>query len=143
MRKAILKVLLSDFILYVLQFLIIPLLYSKVFGRRNEATAVLCITTVIITLIAMIAFSDKMRFWLLGLVFYTALIFLYSPGDAYGIGLLGIDLDGSHSYYDPSARYIGITVVVILVLLMQLSVWCFVKLLKLIKFIIGKLKKWY
>jgi len=141
MRKAILKVLLSDFILYVLQFLIIPLLYSKVFGRRNEATAVLCITTVIITLIAMIAFSDKMRFWLLGLIFYTTLIFLYAPEGAYGVGLRGLDLDGMHSYYDYSTRYIGIAIVVIWVLILQLLVWCFVKLLKLIKFIVGKLKK--
>ncbi len=140
-RKTILKVLLSYFILYVLQFLIIPLFYDEIIGGGNEATAVLCITTVIITLIGMIAFSDKLRFWLLGLLFYTALIFLYTPEGAYGIGMWGIDLDGTHSHYEPSARYIVITVVVILVLLIQLSVWCFVKLLKLIKFIIRKLKK--
>ncbi len=140
MRKAILKVLLSYFILYVLQFLIFPL-FCDVIGKGTRPIAVLCITTVIITLIGMTAFSDKMRFWLLGLIFYTTLFFLYAPEGAYGVGLRGLDLDGMHSYYDYSTRYIGIAIVVIWVLILQLLVWCFVKLLKLIKFIVGKLKK--
>ncbi|HHV29335.1 hypothetical protein [Acetivibrio mesophilus] len=136
MRKALLMVVLSDLVLYVLQFLIIPLIYDNVIGRGNEAIAVLCITTVLITAAGMIVFSDKLRFWLLGALVYALLITLYSPEGAYGIGISGIDLDGLHSYYDASKRYFGIALVVILVTFLQLLVWCLVKLSKVI---IGKL----
>lgn len=133
MKRNLLMVVLSDFVMYVAQFLIIPIFYNNVIGRGNEGIAVLCLTTVLITAAGMLVFLDKMSFWLFGILIYTLLIFLYSPKGAYGIGISGIDLDGLHSHYDASSRYLGIAVVVAIVAFLQFAVWCLIKLLKITK----------
>jgi len=133
MKRNLLMVVLSEFLLYAIQFLIIPIIYDNVIGRGNEGIVVLCFTTVLITVTGMLVFLDKMSFWLFGILIYTLLIFLYSPKGAYGIGIAGIALDGLQSYYDASGRYLGIALVVAVVAFLQFAVWCLIKLFKIIR----------
>ena len=130
MKKTIFIVILFNVCLYIIQFLIIPYLYSDVIGRGHEGMAVLCITTTIVTMIGMITFSNKFSFWLIGIVIYALLIILYSPEGAYGIGITGLDLDGLYAQYNPSARFLGICIVAGLVLFFQFVIWCIIKLFK-------------
>lgn len=131
MKRNLLMVVLTEFVLYAIQFLIIPMIYNNVIGRGNEGIAVLCFTTVLITVTGMLVFLDKISFWLFGILIYTLLIFLYSPKGAYGIGISGIDLDGLKSHYDASNRYLGIAVVVAMVAFLQFAVWCLIKIFKI------------
>jgi hypothetical protein len=121
MKKTLRLVVLTDFVLYVLQFLVIPQVYDHVFGRGNEGIAVIVITTVLISLVGMLAFADKVVPWLIGLALYAVLTLIYTPLGVYGLGLAGIDLDGLQSYYDSTTRFLGIAVLVIFVLILQLA----------------------
>lgn len=132
MKNKLLIIALSDVFLYAIQFLITPLICENVIGRGNEAIATLFISTALITLIAMLIFSDKMRLWLIGIVLYATLIVCYSPMGAYGIGIVGLDIDGLQSYYDASERYLTIAIVVALVAFIQFTIWSLVKLIKII-----------
>ena len=128
MRKELLLVAASDIALYLIQFIIVPLIYSNVIGRSNEGIVVIIISTAIVTIIGMIVLSNKLRFWLVSIVLFALLIILYSPKGAYGIGVTGIDLDGLHSHYDVSARFLGISIIIGLVLFTQFAIWCIIKL---------------
>ena len=138
MKRNLLMVILLEFVLYAIQFLIIPITCNNVIGRGNEGIAVLCFTTVLITVAGMLVFLDKMSFWLFGILIYTLLIFLYSPKGAYGIGISGIDLDGLQSHYDASGRYLGIAVVVAIVAFLQFAVWCLIKVFKITSELVKK-----
>ncbi len=132
MKRTPLIIILLYLILYLLQFLIIPCLYTNVIGRGNEGAVVIFITTTLTTVAGMIVYSDKFRLWLQGIVLYTLLMILYTPEGAYGIGIVGIDLDGLQAYYDESARLFGVFVTVISVILLQFAIWCIIKLSKTI-----------
>jgi hypothetical protein len=130
MKKALISVLISDAVLYTLQFLIIPLFYDNI-RQVNEGMAVIVISTILTSGISMFVLTDKLRLWLLGFVLYIALIIVYTPRGAYHIGITGIDLDGLHSYYDASQRTLGIVLVAIAALIAQLTTWGVVKLIKI------------
>jgi hypothetical protein len=138
MKKLLLAPAMADVVLYAIQFILLPQIYDNIIGRGNESIAILCITTVAVTAAVAILFADKIRGWLFGLIIYAVLIALYSPKGAYGIGIIGLDLDGLQSHYDSSERLFGIGVVVLIVLMVQLLTLCLIKLSKLI---IGKVKK--
>jgi hypothetical protein len=123
MKKPIIMIMISDVILYVTQFLITPCIYDKVIGRGNEGTAVLIISTTIVTVIGMLLIADRFYFWLISIIPYSMLIILYCPSGAYGIGIVGLDLDGLESYYDASARFLGIFINAIFVVLLQFVIW--------------------
>jgi hypothetical protein len=123
--KKSLKIIIMDAFLYVVQFILIPGGYANVFGHNNEGTIVLFITTVLHMLIGLISLSYVFRYWLISYIFYVALIILYTPPGIYGIGLVGLSLDGMNSHYEASERFLGILVVCTFVLLIKFASWVF------------------
>ncbi|MDR2752330.1 MAG: hypothetical protein LBC41_16870 [Clostridiales bacterium] len=136
MKKPIIAAVSAYAALYVLQFLIVPAL-TDLANSSNEGLVVITATTLAICGIVMYKFSDKFLAWLIGFAAYIALIVLYTPPGAYGIGMVGLSLDGLVPHYDPSARYLLIIVFGIIVFLEQTGTWLLVKLAKFLL----KLKK--
>jgi hypothetical protein len=130
MKKALVSAAIFDIALYVLQFLIIPLIYANV-RQANEGAAVVAVTTVIISAAGMLTLTDKIGAWFLGFALYVALMIVYTPEGAYRIGITGVDLDGLHGQYDASKRFFGIAVVAVYVVILQLGTWGMVKLIKI------------
>jgi hypothetical protein len=128
-KNTLVSAVMSDIVLYILQFLIIPLFYANV-RQVNEGALIIIVTTVLVSAIGMFAFTDRIGFWLLGFVLYVVLMIIYTPQGAYRIGITGIDLDGLHSKYDASKRFISIAAVAVGVLILQLGTWGVVKLIK-------------
>jgi amino acid permease len=128
--------------MYLIQFIIVPLAGSsdKWSNNSNENVAVLFIPTIAITLIGMFAFASKLRYWLLGLVLYALLIFAYSPPGAYGIGMRGTRLDGAQPIYHPEDRWFQITVILVFTALLQIVVWCFVKIILFLRKVLREKK---
>lgn len=59
-------------LLYVLQFIIIPLFY---FPTSNEGTGILIISTLILTTAGMFLITEKLYYWLLNDVMYVILVY--------------------------------------------------------------------
>lgn len=119
--------------LYVFLFLLMPLVYPVVYISSNESGVVFIGITVAMVLMAMVAHADKGRWHLLGLSFYGLLMLIYVPPGAYGIGMVGMNLDGMSSFYQAGARYYGIVFVLIFNLIVQLVTWLLVKLYRILR----------
>jgi hypothetical protein len=129
-KRTCLFAVVSHCALYVLQFLVTPLIYERVFGGGNEGIAIIIVilaSSIPVCIVYALTVSDKTGIWLKGFALYIALLLIYAPQAAYSIGVLGVLLMG---YYDPSLRFFGIMIVVIYVLLLQ---WGTLGLTKLIK----------
>ena len=130
MKKQLLSVILCGVCLYLIQFLLIPAISFDLVTGNHEMIVVLFLSTVIVTTIGVIFFSDRLRYWLLSLLIYVILIFLYSPPYAYDIGMTRLTLDGLTSRYDPDFRYFGILLIAFLVLFLQSGICLIAKLIR-------------
>jgi hypothetical protein len=133
LQNTLITTLTSEIVLYAVQFLLLPLIYPAVLGRGNEGAVALLLTTTFITAASVIIFSGKIKYWLLSFPAYVLLLFLYTPARAYGIGIVGLDLDGLASRYDHSERIFGIVVVVVIVFFIQLLTYAIIKAVKILK----------
>ncbi|RRD94584.1 hypothetical protein EII17_07310 [Clostridiales bacterium COT073_COT-073] len=130
MKKQLISAILCDIGLYLLQFLLIPAISFKLVTGDHEMIVVLCLTTIIVTMVGVIFFTDRLRHWLLALIIYVLLIFLYSPLYAYDIGVINLTLDGLTARYDPGFRYFGILLIAFLVLFLQSAICLIAKLIR-------------
>jgi hypothetical protein len=127
-KKSIFTVLITELIIYAVQFRAAPLLFPQYFPSSNEAFGIQAISTAIITLIAVNFSKPKAFHWIFGALLYAALILIYMPPGAYGIGMVGITLDGSQAHYEPDKRYLGILICAAGLLIIQIIVNIIVKL---------------
>ncbi|MDR2939627.1 MAG: hypothetical protein LBV08_04825 [Clostridiales bacterium] len=136
-------VMIIDIILYITNFIIIPLIPS---GYGNlELFAWLILPN--ITLASMILITDKMRFWLIGSILHVVLICSYYPNGIYGIGmgffygLMSPEYKFVSIFTESRSAFdsLGFIVYFILFIFSQFSVWLAIKAVKLIIYISKKL----
>lgn len=125
--KKIHGVLLLYALLYVFMYLLLPRIFPPLYLAGNESLFVFLSLTTVCVLMAMLAYSDKIIHHLLGLGLYGLLMFIYTEPGAYGIGMVGMNLDGMSRFYDVSARYLYILIWLVITLIIQVLVWLLVK----------------
>jgi hypothetical protein len=118
-------VVLSDCALYLIEFIILPAIDNDLV-EGNFGLSVMAFTTSIITIIGMLVFSDKFRWWLISIVLYFVLMAIYIPNWSYNI--------------DPYYKVLGIPILAIFNLTLQFCIWCIVKIVKAIARAIKKRK---
>ena len=133
MKNKIVKILIVMLLSYLTQFVIAPAIFPIYFPSSNESTGILFGAIGIGTLFGMIFISDKLRYWICCDIPYFLLMILYSNNGMYGIGVVGIPIDGNKVFYDRSTAIYLVAVVAVLTILIQLLVWVGIRLVKYIR----------
>lgn len=105
--------------LYIIQFLVIPMLLPDYFPRSNNATVIFLITSVIASTVAVAFISNRLRYLFIADLVYGCLICIFNSTGKYGIGRVGINLDGLQSRMSFQKTVITSIVIVISAFIMQ------------------------
>jgi len=108
-------------LLYLVQFLLVPVFY---FPGPHDNSYILIITTIIIVFLGMFSFNRNLIYWITSIPLYYIFVNLYHPQFIYGI-----------YYRDPIFGYMtspNILIISMVVLFIEILVWIFVMLLRLI-----------
>ncbi len=127
--KELVKVMGCIITLYVICFLILPIIYTNFYPVSNEAYIIFFVVNSIFFIISMIFFTNKIKYYIIADIIYMLLITIYSGG-SYGIGISGIELDGLHSTVQTSGDFLGATIAIVLVLVIQFVIKGLVTILK-------------
>lgn len=122
--------------LYMFHFLLIPFLYKNfiVFKNLDDVSGfVMIISTIIVVAAEMILVSEKIRYWLVSDVIYVILVYIYHEKGLYGIGMVGINLDGATSGYRREAVPFGVAIITGFVIISEILSWFIVKVYKYIQ----------
>ena len=114
------KSVLMNVAVYVLQFVVMPVLVPKYFPQSNEAYLFFGITVVVASVLSVFILKLKIHHLLVADIVYILLIIIYSSNGAYGIGMNGINLDGLQAGFSRSYVLVGSIVATIILLFMQL-----------------------
>ena len=120
--------------LYVLQFLLLPRCLPRYYPVSLEAGWFFLLSLIAFSIIGTALGKGKLRTWLIPDGLYGLLLWLYNGRGLYGIGLRGVNLDGTRPIY--SKDLAGITILILLLLLVAFQallcglVWIFNKLKK-------------
>lgn len=83
--------------LYVIQFLVIPMLLPNYFPRSNNAIVIFLITSLVASVAAVVFITSRLKdLWIADLL-YGCIICVFNGNGKYGIGRVGINLDGLQS----------------------------------------------
>ncbi|MEF2796803.1 MAG: hypothetical protein U0M95_02170, partial [Ruminococcus sp.] len=94
---------------------------------------VMIISTIIVVAAEMILVSEKIRYWLVSDVIYAILVYIYHGKGLYGIGMVGINLDGATSGYRREAVPFGVAIITGFVIISEILSWFIVKVYKYIQ----------
>ncbi len=129
MKKNIsIKIIIIMVLLYIIDFVLVPLIYPC----WVNAEIILFPSLLIAFFVGMIMISNKLRYWFLGDILYIILVYIYHGRGLYGIGMVGMNLDGAHASYRKDAVPFGIAILAIIVIIVQLVVWFIIKICKYI-----------
>lgn len=117
-------------VLYVVQFIVIPMIFPQYYPRSNNAYCIYMITFCIICICGIFITNKKIINWLMADAFYVILIIMYSNNGAYGIGLKGISLDGLQSSFSQSVLYIDVCILFVVLFVLQLLIMGIVKIVR-------------
>lgn len=123
------KIILIVLVMFILQFFAAPALFARYFPSSNEAGGIFLSTIILFSLLEMLLVSDKIPHWLLGDLLYFLLMMLFNCG-AYGIGWVGMPLDGIVPQYDPSAVPIFVAAYAAITLVVQFVLWAGIMLVR-------------
>lgn len=126
MFKKPIKILLTYFVLYLLDFVIIPFAYVLLYGANSGRLVDESISYIIIFAVFVIGMeyiTDCFTAWLACMPFYIFLMFVYVPRGIYGIGISGI----FHTTYNSESVPFGIMIVALSTLFIAFIAWIFVK----------------
>mgnify|MGYP001083457063 CR=1 FL=1 len=129
MKKDILfKIVIAVVVLYLIQFVIAPRIWPQYYPSSNEATGILFGLITVCSFLEIVFISSKMQYLFLGDMLYVVLMLLYTNHGAYGIGMVGIGLDGNTVRYEYSASFLFLAVILAVTLCIQFLLWCIFKL---------------
>ncbi|MEE1504353.1 MAG: hypothetical protein UGF89_08950 [Acutalibacteraceae bacterium] len=117
--KKYVKPIIFIIVLYVIHFIVSPLVFSDYFPSSNEASLIFIIPALLILVFAIYMVNDRILCWLTADLLYFILIMIYSANGAYGIGMRGMNLDGMHSFYSKDDVFIGALIAVCIIFLLQ------------------------
>lgn len=115
------KSVLMNVAVYLLQFVVVPVLVPKYFPKSNEAYLFFGITVVVASAFSVFVLKYKIRHLLVADIVYILLIIIYSSNGAYGIGMNGISLDGLQAEFSRSYVLLGSIVATIILLFTQVA----------------------
>lgn len=137
MKKELIKSIFGILVLYLIQFLLLPLIINKM---GNEIWVAFFLSTILCSVIGIIFLSDKLYCWLISDIVYLILMFLYHPEGAYGIGMRGLDLGAeAQSYYNRADAWFVIIILFICAIIIQVLIWGIVKITR--KLLVKKSEK--
>lgn len=90
----------SFIVLYLLQFIMFPALFDNYFPRTNECFLLLYVSIVLHCVVGHFMLEKKLTSWMIGMVIYSLLVVIYHGRGLYGIGSVGVSLDGTYPRYD-------------------------------------------
>ena len=97
----------TNTVLYLTQFIIVPLFFAKYYPSSNEAFLIFLVLIIAASVVAVMIWNLKVRHLIVADIVYFLLIMVYSAKGAYGIGLRGISLDGLQAKYSHSEVLLG------------------------------------
>lgn len=84
-KENVLSVVALYLTLYIIQYLIIPLVWKGIFEFSNKSVWTLIITTLLICMSCFVDEFYKYKTLFLGFLFYILIVYLYFPSGAYGM----------------------------------------------------------
>ena len=98
-KKQLLFPVLGMVIIYVLQFLLFPILFPNFSSGTNEASALFIVPLVAFFVFVNVLSDVNIVRWAIADIIYCILIVIYNGQGLYGIGVKGIALDGNVPKY--------------------------------------------
>lgn len=129
MKKEILQTILAFVVMYLLQFIVFPLILPNYYPSSNNALVIYFLCNICLCFVLELVITKKFGYWLLGSFVYMLLMIAYHGKGLYEIGLVGI-ID---KYYDFS--YALICVVFFEIYFVVIAFLC-----KLLCYVTGRLK---
>ena len=114
---------------YLIQFVLVPRLFSRYYPQSNEATAILLLPLLVLILAGSFL-GVRLRGWLLTDSVYALALILYNGRGLYGIGLRGVRLDGMIPVYDGKLALLMVGAVVAAMVILQLLLTGLLRLLR-------------
>lgn len=121
-NKKNLYMIIAFILLYILQFLILPLCTPRYFPISNEASGFYFGSFLVLLVFLEYLVSYNVKACILADLIYLALVTLFHGKGLYGIGFVGISLDGAQAQYDFQFAMISIAIFGIYILLMEIIV---------------------
>lgn len=109
-------------ITYVVQFIIVPRILPDYFPKSNEATGLFWGVMIAAVVIGICFVTDKAAYWMISDLLYFLLIWINPADGAYGIGMNGITLDGTQSFFKRDTLWISIIVLAVFILILEFSI---------------------
>jgi hypothetical protein len=91
--------------IWVIQFLLIPVLFPQIFPQGNEASVCLVLPLLVVSIAGSWFFQVDLLQWIPADLLYFLLLALGNEGGLYGIGLRGIRLDGMNPIYSSELAF--------------------------------------
>lgn len=105
--------------LYIIQFLVIPMLFPNYFPRSNNATVIFLVTSIIGSVVAITFITSRLKDLWKADLFYGCMLCLFNGNGKYGIGRVGLNLDGLQSRMSFQMALLSSIVIVIGFFIMQ------------------------
>lgn len=125
----LIKILILMLIMYIIDFLIAPNVFTNEYPDNTGSTIVLFTSIIVSTIIGMVIISNNIGYYILGDILYYILIFIYHPEGAYGIGLVGILI----REYRKEAAPLDIAILIIFLLIVQIVMSIVIQIIKAIR----------
>lgn len=118
--------------LYVVQFVIFPVLLPNYYPTSNNAVAIFAATALLASMMAIKFITDQWKHFLVADLLYGVLICCFNWRGMYGIGRIGMNLDGLQSRMSFKAMILTSILIVFLYLSIQMLM---ILLRKIIKYV--------
>lgn len=102
----------SAAVLYLCLFVLLPAVLPNIYPVSNEATVLFLCLNVFEAVIAAVFYTDRLLRLLAGNIVYGVLILLYNANGAYGIGKVGMSLDGMNPIYSLGAAVTAVLLII-------------------------------
>ena len=106
-------------VLYIIQFLIFPLLMPKYYPGSNNARFLFFVTAAAASILLIVFLTDKLSCLFAGDLIYGILICCFNKKGMYGIGRAGMNLDGMQSHMSLNLLIVTSILIVIFYFLIQ------------------------
>ena len=123
--KKIVYAIVLQTLIYILQYLLIPIIYIPHPMDQTACTLILFFTTIIIIFFGQLFVIRNTWCWIISFPIYPILIKLYHPTDAYGIGYDGFLISFNENFY--------IILVSLFILIVEVVACIFVKLIQRVR----------
>lgn len=106
--------------LYLVQFVLIPKLFPKYFPESSNALAIYLVISIFACIAAVFCITSQMKYLFISDLWYAGMIVLFNTKGFYGIGRIGVGLDGLQTRISFAVMLITSLLIVVLLLVVQL-----------------------